>query len=124
MSDPVWHDDPFGIDARGRTRRTDEEAHIRDLIRQVLFTNPGERVNRPEFGTPLKSLVFEPIAEPLLTVTGGMIQGALIRWLEPLITVEGVEVLSEDGTITISVVFRIIETGERRRELFAAPVPV
>ena len=47
-------DYPFGFDPRGRSRLTGAGDHVRDLIEQVLFTAPGERVNRPEFGTPIK----------------------------------------------------------------------
>src|SRR5271165_734476 len=51
---------PFRIDGRGRTALVDDNSHIRDLIEQLLFTNPGERVNRPTFGSGLLALVFQP----------------------------------------------------------------
>ena len=51
-------DYPYGIDGRGRTAATSQTDHIRDLIEQVLFTVPGERVNRPSFGSGLLQLVF------------------------------------------------------------------
>ena len=53
-------DYPFGFDATGRTRAASREDHVRDLVEQVLFTAPGERVNRPQFGSGLLGLVFEP----------------------------------------------------------------
>jgi Bacteriophage baseplate protein W len=124
MQQPVWHDDPFGIDVRGRTKTTSREDHIRDQIRAVLFTSPGERVMRPEFGCPLKTLVFAPISDPLISATQKMIQGALIRWLDPLIAVEEVRVRAQDGAIEATVVYVIRDLGERREDLFQAPVPV
>ena len=53
-------DHPWHIDATGRTAQTDDAGHLRDLIEQVLFTAPGERVMRPDFGSGLLGLVFEP----------------------------------------------------------------
>jgi uncharacterized protein len=123
MSDPVWHDDPLGFDVRGRTRATPREDHIRDMIRAVLFTSPGERVMRPEFGCALKSLVFAPISDPLIAATQKLVQGALIRWLDPLISVEAVQVRAMDGQIEATIVYVIRNLGERREDLFQAPVP-
>jgi len=123
MTDPVWHDDPLGFNARGRSRTTTREDHIRDMIRMVLFTSPGERVMRPEFGCALKSLVFAPISDPLISATQKLIQGALIRWLDPLIAVEEVRVRAEEGQIEATVVYMIRDLGERREDLFQAPVP-
>ena len=65
---------------------------MRDLIEQVLFTAPGERVNRPEFGCGLKQLVFAPASDALAAATEQLVHGALIRWLDPVISVEKVAV--------------------------------
>ena len=78
-------DFPYRIDARGRTAETDDDAHMRDLIEQVLFTAPGERVNRPTFGSGLLALVFEPNGEALAAATEHAVQGALQLWLGELI---------------------------------------
>ena len=53
-------DYPYHFDARGRTAETGEDVHIRDMIEQVLFTAPGERVMRPDFGCEIHSLIFWP----------------------------------------------------------------
>ena len=53
-------DFPFHIDGHGRTAATDDADHARDLIEQILFTNPGERVNRPTFGSGLMQMLFQP----------------------------------------------------------------
>ena len=51
-------DYPLRVDGRGRTAHTAGDEHIRDLIEQVLFTSPNERVMRPDFGAGLLALVF------------------------------------------------------------------
>ena len=53
-------DSPFHFDNRGRTATTDDNDHIRDMIEQLIFTNPGERVNHPDFGSGLLQLIFAP----------------------------------------------------------------
>jgi len=62
-------DFPYDVDALGRTAGTTDEEHVRDLVEQVLFTNPGERVNRPTFGSGLLSLVFAPASDALVSAT-------------------------------------------------------
>ena len=88
-------DYPFHLDGRGRTALTSDDDHIRDLIEQVLFTTPGERVNRPTFGTGLMQLVFAPNSDELATATQFLIQGALQQWLGDLIQIEAVQVESQ-----------------------------
>ena len=83
-------DFPFHFDTRGRTAQTDDDDHIRDLIDQVLFTAPGERVNRPTFGSGLMQLVFAPNSDELAATTQFLVQGALQQWLGDLIVVEAV----------------------------------
>ena len=70
-------DHPFHLDNRGRTAETGRDDHIRDLIEQVLFTSPGERVNRPTFGCGLTQLLFAPNSPELAAATQFLVQG---RW--------------------------------------------
>ena len=107
-------DYPFHPDNRGRTAQTTDEEHIRDLIEQVLFTAPGERVNRPDFGSGLMQLVFAPNSDELATATQFMVQGALQQWLADLIQVEAVQVESEDATLTVTVQYVVRRNQERR----------
>ena len=74
-------DFPYRIDGRGRTATTSEDDHLRDLIEQVLFTAPGERVNRPTFGSGLLRLVFAPNGDALAAATQMTVQGNLQQWL-------------------------------------------
>jgi phage baseplate assembly protein W len=114
-------DYPFHFDERGGTASVDEEEHIRDLIEQVLFTNPGERVNRPTFGSGLLQLVFAPNSDTLAAATQMSVQGALQQWLGDLIAVEGVEVQSTDSTLEVKVQYVIRRNQQRRSAEFQRP---
>jgi len=113
---------PFHIDGRGRTASTDPDAHIRDLVEQALFTSPGERVNRPDFGSGLMQLVFAPNSDELATATQFLVQGALQQWLGDLIQVEAVEVLSEDSTIEVTVQYIVRRNQQRQIAQFTRGV--
>jgi uncharacterized protein len=119
-----YFDFPFTLDERGRTSRTGSDDHIRDMIALVLFTAPGERANRPEFGCGVKQLVFAPLSDALAAATEQLIHGALIRWLDPVISLEKVETAANEGTLEIRISYMRRETGERRVEVFRHPVPV
>jgi phage baseplate assembly protein W len=115
-------DFPYHLDGRsGRTARTDEDDHVRDLIHQVLFTSPGERVNRPDFGCGINQLVFMPNGDVLAAATQFLVQGALTRWLDDVIAVHQVEVVAVESTLTVKVVYSLRSTGEERDEQFLSP---
>jgi phage baseplate assembly protein W len=59
----------------------------------LLLTNPGERVMLPEFGTPLKKLIFEQNDIVLQQQAQSMIADSIQRW-EPRIAVQNIEVSS------------------------------
>lgn len=107
-------DYPFYFNGRGRTTDTDDEEHIRDLIEQVLFTSPGERVNRPTFGCGLMQLIFAPNSEALASATQLTVQGALQQWLGDVIQVEAVQVESEDSTLRVTVQYMVRRTQQRQ----------
>lgn len=115
-------DFPFHVDARHRTSGTSHEDHVRDLIEQVLFTTPGERVNRPDFGSGLLQLVFDPNREELATATQLLVQGSLQQWLGELIQVEDAEVTVADSQLRVTVRYQLIRTQERRVAQFAKKV--
>jgi hypothetical protein len=113
---------PFQIDGRGRTAQATDEAHIRQMIEQVLFTAPGERVNRPTFGTGLMRLLFAPNSPELASATQFMVQGALQQWLGDVIQVESVQVTSQESTLTVRVQYRVKRTQEQRIAQFEQTV--
>ena len=104
---------PYGFDAQGRTAQAAGDDHIRDLIEQVLFTAPGERVNRPTFGTGLAQLLFAPTSPELATATQFLVQGALQQWLGDLIKFTGVQVESVDSAVTVTVQYVVLATQQR-----------
>ena len=112
-------DFPFRFDTRGRTAETGDDGHIRDMIEQFLFTNPGERVNRPDFGAGLLQLVFAPNSPELASAVQFTIQAGLQRWLSDLIEVRGLQVSSEDATLRVLVQFVVKRTGEQHTECFS-----
>jgi phage baseplate assembly protein W len=116
-------DYPLHIDGRGRTAETDFDAHIRDLIEQLLFTVQGERVNRPDFGTGLMQLVFAPTSDELATATQFLVQGALQQWLGELIQVEQVDVTAAEARIQVTVTYRILRNQQRKVAKFFREVP-
>jgi phage baseplate assembly protein W len=109
---------PLQFDDRGRTKEADYDTHIRDMIEQVLFTAPGERVNRPDFGTGLAQLVFAPNSPGLATTTQVLVQAALQQWLGHLIVVEQVSCLCEDSSLIVTVRYVVRRTDERRTAEF------
>jgi len=104
-------DYPLHLDRRGVTASADTDGHIRDLIEQLLFTAPGERVNRPTFGTGLLQMVFLPNSEPLSAATKAAVQGALAQWLGELITVRDVAVIAQEATLSVTVHYVVNRTG-------------
>jgi phage baseplate assembly protein W len=115
----MYVDFPYRFDARGRTAETDTSDHIRDMIEQVLFTAPGERVNRPDFGCGLQRLVFAPNSDELAAASQFLVQGALQQWLGDLIELNDVEVLSEDARLYISIKYTERRSQEQRTVQFA-----
>lgn len=110
---------PYQFDGRGRTAETSDDAHIRDLIEQVLFTAPGERVNRPTFGSGVMQLVFAPNSDALAAATQQLVQGALQQWLGDLIQVRSVDVQSEDATLRITVEYIVRRTQQQQVAQFS-----
>lgn len=109
---------PYQFDGRGRTREDDEDAWIRGLIEQVLFTAPGERVMRPDFDSGLRELVFAPNSPELAAATQFLVQAALQQWLADLITVDAVNVEAVEAQLTVTVRYVILRSDTRRSDTF------
>ena len=118
MPDAV--DYPFRFDAAGGVANAAPDDHVRDLIYQVLFTAPGERVNRPDFGCGLRQLVFMPNSDALAAATQFVVQGALERWLAGVIQVQFVDIEVADEVLTVRVGYVRRDTGERQEDRFTA----
>jgi phage baseplate assembly protein W len=116
-------DHPLHFDPRGRTAATSTDNHLRDMIEQVIFTAPGERVNRPTFGSALLQQVFAPNSDELAATLQLLVQGALQEWLGDLIEVESVTVESEpaeaEGVLLVTVVYVVRRTAQREIARFS-----
>ena len=124
MADPIQTVDagprflkyPYGVGGSGIPITTTGDDHLRDLILQVLFTNPGERVNLPDFGVGVQRLVFEPSDQTLRASAQFLISTNLQHWLGDRINVEQVNVTSTPGdesTVTIEIVYSALATQQR-----------
>jgi len=114
-------DYPYHFDGGGRSAATDEADHIRDLIEQVLFTSPGERVMRPDFGAGLLALVFEPNSTTLAATTQFLVQSGLQRHLSGLIGVDAVSVENIDAALQVTVRYTVLADGAAQQATFAVP---
>lgn len=111
-------DYPFHFAEEGRTASTSDADHVRDMIEQLLFTQPGERVNRPDFGCGLLSAIFAANSPELATALQFTVRAALQRWLSDVIEVHALSLQAEDAVLRVLVQYSVRSSGERRSETF------
>ena len=109
---------PYRFDATGHTAQTDVLTHIRDMIEQILFTSPGERVNRPTFGSGTAQLVFAPNSDVLAAAQQQAIQAGLQQWLSDLIRVQSVTVSADDATLSVTVIYTVLQSQQQQTQQF------
>lgn len=109
---------PFRVDGHGHVASTDELGHIRQMVEQLLFTDPGERVNRPSFGCGLSRYLFEPISEELVAAAQFLIQSQLDQWMGDIIVVEAVEASQVDSALVLNIRYRVRGTDDVVVETF------
>lgn len=114
-------DHPFHFDGQGRSAGTAREEHVRDLIEQVLFTAPGERVMRPDFGAGLLALVFEPNSITVATTAQLLATSGLQRHLSHLIAVDDVRVENIDSALQVTVRYSLLDDGTAHEAAFNVP---
>jgi phage baseplate assembly protein W len=107
---------PFAIDAGlGRlAEETDYAAHVEQLIKQVLFTSPGDRIDRPDFGCGLKRMVFAPNSDVAASLVQVSVYEALTKWLAPVIDVSSVKATAADDTLSVAIVYVLKARQERK----------
>jgi phage baseplate assembly protein W len=115
-------DFPFHFGPRGQTAQSTDDDHIRQMIEQLLFTNPGERVNRPDFGSGLAQLVFAPNSVELAATIQFTMQAALQRWLGDVITLQGLDVTPDDSKLRIEVRYAVQRTNSNQVAQFVRTV--
>ena len=109
---------PLRFDSRFRTAEADLGAHVRGLIEAVLFTEPGERVNRPNFGAGASRLVFEPNSPEVSAATQFLVQGGLQQFLNGIIEVKNVSVISDDSVLRVQVDYINLRDGSTASAAF------
>jgi uncharacterized protein len=115
-------DFPFHIDSRGRTAATDGDEHICDMLEQLIFTSPGERVNRPDFGSGILQLIFAPNSPELAAALQFTLQAAIQRWLGDIVELQALDVRSVDSTLTINLKYIVRRTNQTRTASFVRTV--
>jgi phage baseplate assembly protein W len=113
---------PFGFDGRGQTVESDGAVRIGELIEQVLFTSPGERVNRPDFGSGALQLVFAPGGDDIASTTQFLVRSALQQWLGDVIDVQDVDVQTEESTLFVRVSYVIRQSQQPQTAEFVRGV--
>jgi hypothetical protein len=114
-------DFPYHFDGLGRTATTSTEDHVRDLIEQVLLTAPGERVMRPDFGSGLLALVFQPNSVTLAATTQMLVHGALQQYLSQRIAVQAVDVTNDDSALRVTVVYTLLRDRTTQTAIVTVP---
>lgn len=109
---------PYQFDGRGRTQEATLSDYVRQLVEQVLFTSPGERVNLPDFGSGLLQLPFAPNSQEMAAATQFAVQGALQKWLSTYIRVQSVQAVSQDAVLTVSVSYSLLNMDVTQVQTF------
>jgi len=107
---------PFAVD--GNAGRLAQEPlyaeHVEQMIKQVLLTAPGERINRPDFGCGLRRMVFAPSSDATAQLLQVMVLQSLDRWLGTVISVDSVRVVANNEVLELHLAYLLKARGERR----------
>ncbi|MBO9621255.1 MAG: GPW/gp25 family protein [Sphingomonas sp.] len=106
-----WLSHPYRAEL-GRSAMSDEAQHLRDMLELVLFTAPGERVHRPDFGCGLNQLVFLGNSPELAVTVEMTVRSAVQRWLGNVLTIETLTVAAEDAVLRIDLDYRLRASRE------------
>src|ERR1700722_8309228 len=111
---------PYQFDGRGRTQQAALQDYVRQLVEQVLFTSPGERVNLPDFGSGLLQLPFAPNSVEMAAATQFVVQGALQKWLANYVKVQSVVATAQDAVLTVTVTYMLLNTDVTQVQIFVS----
>ena len=109
---------PFQFDGRGRTQQATLQDYINQIVEQVLFTSPGERVNLPDFGSGLLQLPFAPNSMEMAAATQFSVQAALQKWLGSYVKVQSVVASVEEAVLTVQVTYTPLSTDVTQVQTF------
>lgn len=115
-------DFPYHYDSRGRTALAAADDHVREMVEQLIFTNAGERVNRPDFGSGLMQLAFAPNSPELAATVQFTLQASLQRWLGDVIEVHSLDVSAADSILTIDLSYLVRDSGQELSATFTRSI--
>jgi phage baseplate assembly protein W len=119
---PVFVDFPFHIDWKGTAATTSRQKHVRNLLEQLLFTSPGERINRPLFGCGLDQALFRPNSEILAETARVTTEASIQQWLGHLIRLESLSIVAAENVLTVQVSYHLLNDGETNTATFERPL--
>ena len=109
---------PYQFDGRGRTQEAALQDYVKQLVEQVLFTSPGERVNLPDFGSGLLQLPFAPNSVEMAAATQFTVQAALQKWLGSYVKVQSVVASAQEAVLTVTVTYTPLSTEVTQVQTF------
>src|SRR5271163_208858 len=109
---------PYQFDGRGRTQEAAIQDYVTQMVEQVLFTSPGERVNLPDFGSGLLQLPFAPNSVEMAAATQFAVQGALQKWLGSYVKIRSVVASAEEAVLTVTVTYTLLSTDVTQVQTF------
>jgi phage baseplate assembly protein W len=110
---------PYQFDGLGRTKDPTDQ-YVRQLVEQVLFTSPGERVNLPDFGSGLLQLPFAPNSVEMAAATQFTVQAALQKWLSNYIKVQSVVATAEEAVLKVTVTYSVLSSDVTQVQTFVS----
>jgi uncharacterized protein len=111
---------PPKIGERDMMRMAEDDTDIRQAIRIILGTAPGERVMRPDFGCRIHELIFWPANQDTADIAERYVREALLRW-EPRITLQSVVVTpggATYGQLTIEIAYEIKARNDKHNMVY------
>ena len=109
---------PYRFDGRGRTQNAAIDEYLSQLVQQVLFTSPGDRVNMPDFGSGLRQLAFAPNSVEMAAATQFAVQAALQKWLAGYVSVQSVVASAEEAVLSVTVTYSPLNTDITQVQTF------
>jgi hypothetical protein len=101
----------FHVDDHGAAATSRDDQLVREQIEQLLFTIPGERVDRPDFGCGIQLLVFEAANPQTAAATEYVVRTSLVRFMSDVIEVEGVRVRTADAELIVEILYTVVATS-------------
>ena len=96
---------PFGTAATGRSATVTygSDAHVRQSLELLIFTMAGERVMRPDLGSPVKQMVFSPGNGPVALALQATLQATIAQWLGHILELDDLSVTFDENEAALEI---------------------